>query len=135
MFSVTVPAVLPVTVDELGGVHTASVQIRNNSTGAVKISAITLEARNGWTIVPFATDMAHEQVGSREIGFSVLGAETAVRGARETLACSGLPEIPEGGSLPLAYDAVVSALPRPVTDTPVLSVLFVLEWAEGGAWK
>ena len=36
--------------------------------------------------------------------------------------------MPLNGTLPLAYDAVVSALSEPV-DEQVVSVLFVLEWA------
>ena len=36
--------------------------------------------------------------------------------------------IPLDGSLPLTYDAVVSALSQPV-DERVVSIVFVLEWA------
>ena len=33
-------------------------------------------------------------------------------------------------SLPIDYDAVVSAVSQPVTEQDVLSVVFVLEWAK-----
>ena len=132
MFSVTVPAVLPVTVDELGAVYTASASIRNNSTAAVRIAGVTVQAQSGWTIVPFETNMAHEAVDSREIGFRILGAQTTVQGSAQTLHLGTLPTIPADSDLPMTYDAVVSAVSQPVRGEPVLSVLFILEWAEGG---
>ena len=46
----------------------------------------------------------------------------------ETLALSGNWTVSLGGTLPLSYDAVVSAFSQPV-DEQVVSILFVLEWA------
>ena len=72
--------------------------------------------------------MALEKVDSQLIGFSLNGVETSRAGGSETLALSGNWTVSLGGTLPLAYDAVVSALSQPV-DEQVASIVFVLAWA------
>ena len=129
VFSVTVPITLPIVVDENGAVHTASAEIVNNSTGAVKVSGLTLTAKNGWQLVSFATDMAHAKVDAKQIGFQINGAQTGKTGTEETFSFSSPWTIPEAGTLPIDYSAVVSAVSQPVTNTNILCVLFVIEWA------
>ena len=128
-FSVTVPAVLPLAMGEDGRVHTSEASIINHSTGAVRVSSITAATQNGWKLVSWDTDMAREKVDTHLIGFSLNGTETTGKGNSEGLSLSGDWTIPQDGSLPLRYDAVISALSQPVTDQTVLSVVFVLEWA------
>lgn len=129
VFSVTVPMSLALTVSERGEVYAATgAAIVNHSTAAVKVSEVTVSAVNGWTLVPYDTDMAGEKVDSRLLGFALNGAETSARGGSEALALTGDWTIPLDGSLPLTYDAVVSALSQPV-DERVVSIVFVLEWA------
>ena len=128
-FSVTVPAVLPLAMGEDGRVHTSEASIINHSTGAVRVSSITAATQNGWKLVSWDTDMAREKVDTHLIGFSLNGTETTDKGNSEGLSLSGDWTIPQDGSLPLRYDAVISALSQPVTDQTVLSVVFVLEWA------
>ena len=130
VFSVTVPITLPIVVDENGAVHTASAEIVNNSTGAVKVSGLTLTAKNGWQLVPFSTDMAHAKVDAKQIGFRINGEQTAKTGSEETFSFSSPWTIPEAGTLPIDYSAVVSAVSQPVTGQDVLSIVFVIEWAE-----
>ena len=129
-FSVTVPVAMPLTVDQNGGVHAAeNLTIQNDSTGAVKVTGVTVSSGNGWTLVPYATNMAREKVDTRLIGLSLNGVETDTEGSSEILPLSGDWTVPENGNLPLSYDAVISALSQPVTNQAVLSVVFVLEWA------
>lgn len=130
-FSVTVPAVLPLVMDEDGGIHTAAASIVNNSTGAVKVSSVSLTAQNGWTIAPYAMNAARQKVDSRQIGFRLQDADTVSTGSSESLTIPSAWQAAEGGSLSLTYDAVITALSQPVTELNVLSVIFVLEWAEG----
>ena len=128
-FSVIVPAGMTLTVSKTGTVYAASnVRIVNRSTGAVSVSSVTLRTENGWTLVPFSTNMATEKVDSRKIGFSVNGAQSRTTGAEEALPLGGGWRIPDGEALPLHYDAVVSAASRPISEQ-VLTVIFVLEWA------
>ena len=129
VFSVTVPVTLALTVSEQGEVYAASnAEVVNHSTAAVEVTGITVSAVNGWTLVPYGTDMASEKVDSRLIGFALNGAETVTEGSSEALALTGNWTVPLDGALPLTYDAVVSALSEPV-DQQVVSIVFVLEWA------
>ena len=129
IFSVTVPVTLPLVVDEDGEVHTGAAEIINASTGTVVVSSVSLSAKNGWQLVPYTTDMAHEQVDAKLLGFRLNNTQTTKTGSTETPALSSPWQIPESGGLPINYDAVVSAVSQPITEQDVLSVVFVLEWA------
>ena len=131
VFSVTVPVTLPLIVDENGKVYTGSAEIINGSTGAVVVSSVEIFAKNGWTLVPFTTDMAHEPVDSQQLGFKINNVQTTKENGFETFPLTQPWQIAENSSLPIDYDAVVSAVSQPVTEEDVLSVVFVLEWAEG----
>ena len=128
VFSVTVPVVLPLTVDENGEVHTGSAEIINGSTGEVVVSSVSISTKNGWQIVPYTTDMAHEKVDAQLLGFKINGAQTTKNGNAETFALSAPWEIAENSRMTLSYDAVVSAVSKAITEQEVLSVVFVLEW-------
>lgn len=129
VFSVIVPAVLPVTVDQNGKVYVSNAEIVNHSTAAVQVSSVTLTAENGWTLVPYASDMSHAKVDSNQIGFKINSAQTSKTGSMEQFELTSPWQINEEESLTLTYDAVVSALSQPVTNANILSVLFVVEWA------
>ena len=127
-FSVTVPASLTVTVSEHGVVYTATgAGIVNNSSSAVQVSGVTLRAENGWTIVPYATNMAAQKVDSRRIGFALGGMQTAATGKSEQLTASSMT-VSAGATLPLSYDAVVSASSAAINEQ-VLTIVFVVGWA------
>ena len=129
VFSVVVPAVLPVTVDQNGKVYVSNAEIVNHSTAAVQVSSVTLTSENGWTLVPYASDMSHAKVDSNQIGFSIRDQKTTKTGDSEVFTLSSPWQINEEESLTLTYDAVVSALSQPVTNANILCVLFVVEWA------
>ena len=129
VFSVVVPAVLPVTVDQNGKVYVSNAEIVNHSTAAVQVSSVTLTAENGWTLVPYASDMSHAKVDSNQIGFKINSAQTSKTGSTEQLVRTSPWQINEEESLTLTYDAVVSALSQPVANANILCVLFVVEWA------
>lgn len=127
-FSVTVPASLTVTVSEHGVVYTVTgAGIVNNSSSAVQVSGVTLRAENGWTIVPYATNMAEQKVDSKRIGFALGGIQTAATGKSELLTASSMT-ISAGATLPLSYDAVVSASSAAINEQ-VLTIVFVVGWA------
>ena len=92
------------------------------------MSSVSISAKNGWQLVPYTTDMAHEKVDAQLLGFKINNAQTSKTGDAETFALSAPWEITENGRLPISYDAVVSAVSQPVTEQDVLSVVFVLEW-------
>ena len=127
VFSVTVPAGLPLAVTENGEV-TASTDaaIANNSTCDVRVTGVTLRTENGWTLVPFTYNMAAAKVDSKLIGFAIGGAQSANSGDSEALTLTGDWSIASGGTLPLDYDAKVSATSVGI-DEQVLTVVFVVE--------
>ena len=127
IFSVTVPAGLPLAVTENGEV-TASTDaaIANNSTCDVRVTGVTLRTENGWTLVPFTYNMAAAKVDSKLIGFAIGGAASATEGDAESLALTGDWSIGAGSTMPLDYDANVSATSVGI-DEHVLSVVFVVE--------
>ena len=128
VFSVTVPVVLPLTVDENGEVHTGAAEIINGSTGEVIVSSVSISTKNGWQLVPYTTDMAHAKVDAKQLGFKINDSLTTKTGDAETFSLTSPWTIAENGKLPLSYDAVVSAVSQPVTAQDVLSIVFVLEW-------
>ncbi len=129
-FSVTVPASLSMTVSQHGAVHAATdAAIVNNSTGPVRVTALTVTAENGWTLAPYDTNMATAKVDTKQIGFALNEAKTTGSGYTEPLGLGGDWTITKGGRLHLLYDAVVSAMSAPVNEQ-VLTLVFVLDWAE-----
>ena len=131
-FSVIVPSCLPITVSENGIVTAAAyAQIVNSSSAAVKVTDILISGENGWSVVPYCMDMASEKVDSRLIGLRINNAETTISidntAALELV--DGEWTIPPQSSLPLYYDAVVSANSLPVVDLQVMTLYFVVGWA------
>lgn len=128
IFSVTVPFSLPLVVDENGGVHVAAAEIVNGSSGAVAVTSVSVSTKNDWMLVPYATNMAHEKVDARLLGFKINDTETTKIGSSEMFQLSAPWKISENSRMSIHYDAVVSAVSQPVTEQDVLSVVFVLEW-------
>ena len=83
------------------------------------MSSVSISTKNGWKIVPYTTDMAHEKVDAQLFGFKINDAQTSKTAPWE---------IAENGRLPISYHAVVSAVSKAVTEQEVLSIVFVLEW-------
>ena len=128
-FSVTVPANLVLTVAQNGTVYAPSnAAIVNNSTEAVTVKSITVTAANGWSLVPYSYNMAQAKVDSKQIGFAVNGSATTRNGNSETLNLSDGWQIAKGATLPLSYNAVVSATSQPINQQ-VLTIVFVVDWA------
>ena len=140
--SVTVPTVLPIAVGTDGSVATASdAKITNNSYGAVKVSAVSIQAAEGWHLADFQTNMADEKVDSNLIGFALTiggGAQLATNesstetqtlldAAAEGCYMTGAGNT-SGNAVTIAYDAVVSPVSNAFTNTGVASVVFTVEW-------
>ena len=140
--SVTVPTVLPIAVGTDGSVATASdAKITNNSYGAVKVSAVSIQAAEGWHLAAFETNMADEKVDSNLIGFALtIGGGTQLATGESSTETQTLLDAAiegcymtgagnqEGNAVAIAYDAVVSPVSSAVTNTGVASVVFTVEW-------
>ena len=127
-FSVTVPATLSLVMDKDGKVYTpTNAEITNNSTAAVKVMGISLTPKNGWTVVPYSTNMANQKVDSHKIGLKLRDSKST---SGNTMSVTGNWEISKGSNLPLTYSAVVSATSQPITGSNVLDVTFVIDWRD-----
>ena len=129
LFSVTVPATLPLVVDEAGKVYVASASIVNNSTGDVMVSSVSVTSKNGWEFVPYSTNMAKAKVDAKQVGFKINSSETSKTGDSEVFTLAAPWTVKEADALSINYDVVVSAVSQPVTGQEIMSVVFVLEWA------
>ena len=129
LFSVTVPATLPLVVDETGKVYVAAASVVNNSTGDVKVSSVSVTSKNGWEFVPYSTNMAKAKVDAKQVGFKINSSETSKTGDSEVFTLAAPWTVKEADALSINYDAVVSAVSQPVTGQEIMSVVFVLEWA------
>ena len=129
LFSVTVPATLPLVVDEAGKIYVASASIVNNSTGDVMVSSVSVTSKNGWEFVPYSTNMAKAKVDAKQVGFKINPSETSKTGDSEVFTLAAPWAVKEADALSINYDAVVSAVSQPVTGQEIMSVVFVLEWA------
>lgn len=132
-FSVTVPTSLPITVNAAGAVTTAtSGKIINNSHGAVQVTNVDLNAADGWTIIPFDSDLSTVKVGTKNIGLKINNIES-VAGALGAFNAAGFPVIAAkndttSDELAIAYDAIVPAQAAALTDEKVLDVVFTIGW-------
>ncbi len=130
VFSVTVPATLPLVVGEDGQAYISDVVITNNSTGDVQITTVTVSSCNEWTIVPYNANMANEKVDSKRIGFYINGLSTTQTGTSETFTIASPWNVPEAGTLPLVYDANLSATSQAFINECILEIVFVIDWAD-----
>ena len=127
-FSVTVPATLSLIMDKDGNVYTpTNAEIINCSTADVEVTSVVLTPKNGWTVVPYATNMANEKVDAKKIGLKLRDSESEMG---DVLPLTGDWIAPKDSSLPLPYSAVVSATSQPITGTNVLDVTFVIDWSD-----
>ena len=129
-FSVTIPVNLTLTASEIGKVYSATnATIINNSTHDVEISSVTVSTGNGWTLVPYDSNMADKKVDSKLIGFYLNGAKTTKTGTNELLVLPGSRAIERNTSFALDYDAVISASSEIIQNEQVLTLVFVIDWA------
>ena len=141
--SVTVPTVLPIAVGTDGTVSTATdAKIVNNSFGAVKVSSVSIEAAQGWSLTAFGdkSTLAGEKVNSNKFGFAIsLGGAAKQTDAKNASAQTLLDTAVEGcfmtgvgdqtaNSIDIAYDAIVTPVSEAVTNTAIASVLFIIAW-------
>lgn len=128
-FSVTVPMVLPVSVDANGAVTVGTVaDITNNSAGPVEVKDVAITAVGAWTVVPFSTDMGEKPVGTEEFGFEINGDVTDATGLVFTQGNWPLIKSGSTNTMAITYDAVVPAQESVLTDVTIANVVFTVGW-------
>jgi len=128
VFSVTVPTSMNLTMSKDGTVYAANnVKIDNNSSAAVKVSSVEITGKNGWTVVPYSTNMANEKVDCKKVGFRLNNISTKGSGQLEL---DNNWTIAANSSLSLNYNAVISATSSPIVNENILDVKYIIEWSD-----
>lgn len=130
-FSVTLPTTMNFVMSKTGEVYSAdNVQILNNSTAAVSVKQVNLETLNGWSLTEYdETAIASAKVDSKIIGLKLNTAETATAGTTDSFTLDDWI-IEKDTSIPIPYDAVVSATSTPIENEQVMNVVFIVDWKE-----
>lgn len=85
IFSVTVPTELPIQIDKEGNISTGrNLYITNSSTKDVKVTAISVEGKNGWSIANYNDNFSAKATNTKELGLSLRG-DTTRAGGRITV--------------------------------------------------
>lgn len=141
--TVTVPAVLPVSVDKVGHVTTATdAKVINKSYGAVKVTDLQAASKPGWTLQNATHDFAADKVGTKNYSISIDGkaADADNSGAIEVSTALGAQidgaAFNAAGALTtptergFSYNGQISAQKTALTDAEVSTVTFTIDWAE-----
>lgn len=141
---VVVPTSLPVAMDALGQVYTASdAKIINNSFGAVKVSDMTLAGANTWATMEWNKGILTAKVGDKKFGMEVNSHYTNATadtiettpgtnfdGSKFTVmagatAATATPGANEAG---ITYDAEIPAQSAAITAETIANVVFTVVW-------
>ena len=131
-FSVTVPTALPIAVDADGNVtceESGAAKVINDSTGPIEVTAVQLDAINGWTLVPFDTDYTAVKTGSKQFGFKLQDEMVPTTGVCNA---SNFGVIDGGGEVVIHYDATVAAQNTAVSGT-IANLVFTIGWDKAAA--
>lgn len=126
-FRVTVPSVLPIWVDSDNNVTVAdNAKIRNLSDGPVDVTNVSVEADNGWSLVPFNTDFKKVPVDTKQYGMTMYG-DDVVDGVDLSL----FDRIDGSDEISVVYDGSVAIQQRDINKADIGHVVFTVAWAEG----
>ena len=126
-FRVTVPSVLPIWVDSDNNVTVANnAKIRNLSEGPVDVTNVSVEADNGWSLVPFNTDFKKVPVDTKQYGMTMYG-DDVVDGVDLSL----FDRIDGSDEISVVYDGSVAIQQRDINKADIGHVVFTVAWANG----
>ena len=123
---VTVPTVLPVTVDSDNNVTVAdNAQIINSSKGQVDVTNAILSGNNSWTLAAFNTDFKQVPVDTKQYGFNLQGYNVPVNGNAFN---NQFDTIDGNAALDLSYDANVAIQSEAVNAAEIGNIVFTVAW-------
>ena len=124
--TVTVPLLLPVSVDKNGIVSVSDdAKITNNGTGMVKVTSARINPYYGWTLVPFDHDFGQDKVGQQNMAVQING-----QSSPDGNISIADWYIDNGSSSPIIYDCKFSAIGGDVASKAVARVEFTVESVE-----
>lgn len=124
-FSVTVPSVLPITVNGNGEVSVATnTKIVNNSQGKVEVKDLTVTTGGSWNLVPMTDDFANKAVNTKDFGMSFNGADAATEELESTFAV-----INANSEQAFTYDAKLAPQSEEIVSEQIASAVFTIGWS------
>lgn len=134
--TVTVPAILPISVDAQGAVTKATdAKVVNKSYGAVEVQDLAVANATGWTLVAGDHDFSKDKVGTKNYMLKIDGnafdattkkaAVSAALGAQ----IDGI-NASDSDERPFSYDAAISAQKTALSSEAIGTVTFTIDWAE-----
>ena len=120
---VTVPTVLPVTVDSDNNVTVAdNAQIVNLSRGQVDVTAAEMQT-DVWSIVDFNTDFKQVPVDTKQYGFKVRNDDVY-----DGISTTSFETMDGGSAQDLPYDANVAIQSNATSDEEIGRIIFTVAW-------
>ena len=132
-FRVTVPTVIPYTVDSDGNVTTASnLQIQNLGNGQVDITAVHLDTVNGWSVVANGTDFKTVPVDSKQFTMTLNGDNFGAGTSVDLTLGAGWTTIDGQATLPLTYSGDFAVQSEAIQAGQIANVIFTAAWHTAG---
>ena len=128
-FKVTVPTIIPFTVDSDGNVTTAdNLKIQNLGKGPVDITKVHADTVNGWEMVAYGTDFKKVPVDSKKFTFQLNGDNFAAGTSVDLGLGSAWKTINGENEMPLPYNGDFAVQSTALTEEHVANVIFTAAW-------
>jgi hypothetical protein len=132
-FDVTIPTSLPISISATGAVTGSTAAITNNSSaGGVKVTNVSMEAAQGWTLVDFSSSLSSEKIDAKKLGFQITAGSNSVstgtNGALNTEPTNWT--IDKSGSLSIAYTGISTPVSTAILNNSetAATVTFTVAW-------
>lgn len=128
-FNVTVPTVIPFSVDSDGTVTTADdLEIVNNSNGQVDVTAVHANTVSPWAIVAYGTDFKQVPVDSKQFTFQLNGDNFGAGTSVDLTLGSAWTTINGQDSMALPYDGDFAVQSAAIDEGHIADVIFTVAW-------
>jgi hypothetical protein len=128
-FRVTVPTVIPYTVDSDGNVTTANnLKIQNLCNGQVDVTAVHADTVNGWQLVANGTDFKTVPVDSKQFTMTLNGDNFGAGTSVDLALGSAWTTINGQSELPLTYSGDFAVQSEAITSGHIANVIFTCAW-------
>ncbi len=100
----------------------------HNALGGMVVVGLEIVEANGWELVDFTSDFANMKVNAKSYGFQINNENVDPTTRTVALAEENWGVIPNGGSLPITYDAGLPGQSSAVALTKVGGVIFTVDF-------
>lgn len=128
-FRVTVPTVIPYSIDSNGNVTTAdNLSINNLCNGQVDVTAVHADTVNGWSLAAYGTDFTKVPVDSKLFTMQLNGDVFEDGSSVDLTLGDAWTTIDGNESLALPYDGDFAVQSTAIDDSLIANVIFTVAW-------